>query len=111
MPGDGFLPTWFKREPCPNCKKKGVYYAGSPDVSIGDHRCMYCKTFFFKSDLFKDLKKGEKPTHEKPVAGFDEWEKKEVTVCYRLDTGRFFDHPYTGAVWPINRMHRWRESQ
>lgn len=51
--GDGFLPPWFKRYECPNCKKKGVYYAGSPDPHglIGDYKCMYCKGRFQKKEI------------------------------------------------------------
>lgn len=43
------------------------------------------------------------------VIGFDEWDKKERKVQYRGDSNRFFDYPYTGAVYPLNRMSKWRE--
>lgn len=41
------------------------------------------------------------------VHGFDEWNKEWVQVQYRKDSNRFFDYPYTGAVWPIERMYKY----
>lgn len=49
-----------------------------------------------------------KPCPEQLVIGYDEWDKVERTVRYRQDSNRFFDHPYTGAVYPKDRMHQWR---
>jgi len=39
--GDGFLPKTFKREVCPNCKKKGYYY-DYIDSLMKQYTCMYC---------------------------------------------------------------------
>lgn len=50
----------------------------------------------------------KKPSPEQLVIGYDEWDKQERTVRYRSDSNAFFDHPYTGAVYPKNRMHKWR---
>jgi len=63
---------------------------------------------------YKTLKRlgsldGENPQHQCPVIGFDEEAKIERVVCYRIDTNKFFDHPYTGAVYPFERMNKWRE--
>jgi hypothetical protein len=53
----------------------------------------------------------KKPSSDKVVIGFDEWDKEERKVRYRSDSNRFFDHPYTGAVYPSDRMHKWRENE
>lgn len=49
-----------------------------------------------------------KPTSGQIVYGFDEWDKEERRVRYRKDSNRFFDEPYTGAIYPKDRMHKWR---
>lgn len=53
--------------------------------------------------------KVKKPEAEELVVGFDEWDKEERVVRYRSDSNRFFDHPYTGSVYPSDRMHQWRK--
>ena len=53
-------------------------------------------------------KNEKRPNMEEVVIGFDEWEKTERKVQYRSDSNRFFDYPYTGAVYGIDRMHLWR---
>lgn len=42
------------------------------------------------------------------VMGFDEWTKKFIKVQYRADSNVFFDYPYTGALYPIDRMHKFK---
>jgi hypothetical protein len=57
---------------------------------------------------YKQLKNKEFPLNEKPVIGFDERSQKEVIVCYRADSNRFFEHPYTGSFYPLDVMNKWR---
>lgn len=56
----------------------------------------------------KWAKDEKRPQHEEKVIGYDELDKKEVRVSYRSDSNRFFEEPYTGAVFPLDRMYRWR---
>ena len=48
------------------------------------------------------------PEFDEVVMGFDEVKKKWVKVQYREDSNVFFPYPYTGALYPEYRMHRWR---
>lgn len=41
------------------------------------------------------------------VFGFDEWNKKWRKVQYRNGSNRFFEYPYNGAVYPLERMNKW----
>lgn len=65
-------------------------------------------------EKYKKLKEvgkdeGESPSPNAVVIGFDEMEQTEKTVRYRKDSNRFFDEPYTGSVYPFDRMNKWRE--
>jgi hypothetical protein len=48
------------------------------------------------------------PHNNEIVLGFDEDEKAWTPVRYRADSNRFFDHPYTGAVYPLARMYKYK---
>ena len=48
-------------------------------------------------------------TNDEIVMGWDEWDKKFVKVKYRRDSNCFFTFPYTGAVYPKLRMHKFKK--
>lgn len=43
------------------------------------------------------------------VMGFDEVENKFLKVQYRWGSNRFFDYPYNGSVYPLERMNKFKK--
>ena len=66
-----------------------------------------------KISVFDTEDGAQNPAPDQVVLGYDEIDKKWREVRYRDDSNRFFDHPYTGAIYPYARMNKWKpiESQ